>query len=240
MDEPTSDQDPDLRDIQTDLLTPAIERALSIARRDARDRGAPPPPSGLRPVMGFTKKLPPMALRTAVAALSADDAFRERVAHGADEAALGRASWLYLQRPAGWQVELAHMVEVATEEQRETDAARAEVSAVRRSEQLEDSVRRLRAELDHLSAALRAAESSLVDERSIRLAAQAERDELAGRVAALDQERARAVKQLKSTEAMADARLADLRAQRRPGRAAECPGARAGAGPGAVPGAGPG
>ena len=59
-----------------ELLGPAIERAVQVARRDARTRGAPTPPAAMRPVLGFTKKLPPLAMRTVRTALDAFGSYR--------------------------------------------------------------------------------------------------------------------------------------------------------------------
>lgn len=200
-------------DWSPELLATALERAVVLARRDAGTRGAPPPPTSLRPVLGFTKKLPSKALRTVQRALETDPGFRDRVADGADEAALGRASWLFLTRPDGWEDELGRLASAAAEEQADTDAVRAELSAQRRAEQLADSVDRLRDELVVARLDREQADAALTRERAARLELSAARDELVARVAELEQERARAVKQLKATEATATSRLDDLRAE---------------------------
>lgn len=201
------------QDWPPELLATALERAVVVARRDARTRGAPPPPHSMRPVLGFTKRLPARALRTVRSAVDGDADFRARVADGADEAELGRAAWLFLVRPDGWSDELDALVAVAAEEQRDTEAARSELSAQRRAEQLADTVERLREELGAAQRGQEQAERALSAERAARLAVEATRDELVDRVAALEAERARAVKQLKATEATATSRLEELRAE---------------------------
>ncbi len=195
-----------------ELLGPAIELAVHVARRDARTRGAPSPPTAMRPVLGFTKKLPPRAMRTVRDALDADESFRARVADGAQEAQLGRASWLYLTRPEGWEQELAVFADAVAEEQRDTDAARSDADARRRAEQLADTVERLRGELAAGREHLAATESTLARERAAHLELSAARDRLAARVDELEAERARAVRQLKATEATSTSRLEQLRA----------------------------
>jgi predicted RNA-binding protein with PIN domain len=162
-------------------------------------------------VLGFTKKLPTRALRTVQAALEADESFRARVAEDAQEGELGRAGWLYLTRPSGWADELDGLVAAAADEQRDTEALRSELSAQRRVEQLADNVERLRADLAEAERARAQADAELGRERSGRLASEASRDELVGRVAELEDERARAVKQLKATETTATSRLEALR-----------------------------
>lgn len=200
-------------DWSPELLTAALERAVTVARRDLATRDAPSPPSSIRPVLGFTR-LPSRALRTVQLALDRDDAFRARVAEDAEESALGRASWLFLHRPDGWRDELGELAAQVEEEQRDTEALRAEQSAQRRAEQLADSVDRLR---DDLALERRAAEDALAQldrargERHDLIAA---RDELAARVASLEEERARAVRELKATEAASASRLDELRVER--------------------------
>jgi predicted RNA-binding protein with PIN domain len=212
---PPPGSEPTVRqDCPPELVATALERAVVVARRDARTRGAPPPPSALRPVLGFTKKLPTRALRTVQSALDGDESFRTRVAEGAEEAELGRSSWLYLVRPDGWEAELGALAAAAAEEQRDTDELRIELTAQRRVEQLADTVERLRGELTAAQRAQEQAEQSLATERSLRLGVEATRDELVDRVAALEEERARAVKQLKAAEASATARLEELRSVR--------------------------
>lgn len=195
-----------------ELLGPVIELAVQVARRDARTRGAPSPPTAMRPVLGFTKKLPPRAMRTVRDALDADESFRGRVADGAQEAQLGRASWLYLTRPEGWEQELAVFADAVAEEQRDTDAARSDADARRRAEQLADTVERLRGELAAGREHLASTESALARERAAHLELSAARDRLAARVDELEAERTRAVRQLKATEATSTSRLEQLRA----------------------------
>ena len=61
-----------------------------------------PAPAALRPVLGFAR-FSAAAYGTIARVLDEDGIFRARVAEAADEAELGRASWLYLHRPVGWQ-----------------------------------------------------------------------------------------------------------------------------------------
>ncbi len=168
---------PEPPEASPELLVTALERAVSVARRDAADRQAPAPPVALRPVLRFTKKLPPLALRSVLTALSGDESFRARVAEGADEAELGRLSWLFLERPQGWEAEFSQLAAAASEEQRDTDARRAELDAARRADQLEDALARLRDELDEDRSARVLAESTLASERAARVAVEGEREQ---------------------------------------------------------------
>jgi predicted RNA-binding protein with PIN domain len=166
----------------------------------------------MRPVLGFTKKLPPRAVRSVRDALDGDGEFRERVADGALESELGRPSWLFLTRPDGWEQELAVFADAVAEEQRDTDAARSDADARRRAEQLSDTAERLRAELASSRDQLASIESALARERAAHLEVAAARDRLAARADELEAERARAVRQLKATEATSTGRLEQLRA----------------------------
>jgi len=208
------DAPPEPPDAPPELLTLALERAVSVARRDAADHQAPAPPVALRPVLRFTKKLPPLALRSVLTALSGDESFRARVAEGADEAQLGRLSWLFLVRPQGWESEFSRLAEAATDEQRDTDARRADLDATRRAGQLEGTLSRLSDELEQVRSAGQLAETALAAERAARLAVEGARDELSERVTELDAARTRAVRELKEVEARDAARLAELRAER--------------------------
>ena len=182
------------------------------ARKDAASRDAPPPPAALRPVLRFTR-LPTRALQTVEQVLDQDGIFRGRVAEGAEEQELGRASWLFLQRPEGWREELELLAAVASEEQADTEASRREQSAERRLEQSDATVDRLRSELAEATTAMGAAESALELERTARRRFDAERAELVERVTTLDDERSRAVRELKKVEAAAVERLDQVRAE---------------------------
>ena len=61
-----------------------------------------PSPSAVRPLFGFTR-LSAAAYGRLRGAMDDDPAFRERVAEVADEAVVGRAGWLWLTRPEGWE-----------------------------------------------------------------------------------------------------------------------------------------
>jgi hypothetical protein len=93
-------------------LRAALEAALAVAREGEDDTPAVPAPAGLRPFLRFAK-LPPRALTATRKALDGDDEFRARVAEAAGEADVGRAGWLFLARPKGWEEELAALVEGA-------------------------------------------------------------------------------------------------------------------------------
>ena len=72
--------------------------------------------------------------------LERDEVFRRRVAEGASESDLGRASWLFLRRPDGWADELALLRAAASEEESEIDANRREHTAERRLAQVDETL----------------------------------------------------------------------------------------------------
>ncbi len=197
-----------------ELLAAAVERAVQTARRDRSTRGAPEPPAALRPFLGFTRRIPPRAQRAVLGVLHEDDVFRERVAQGADEGELGRASLLFLTRPESWEKELAAIVHADAEERQDIDAARSEVSAQRRLEQLSETVERLRADLAEATTIRVDTEAAASGLRADVLSLGAERDDLTESVARLESERARAVRELKAAEAIAADRLANQRRDR--------------------------
>ncbi len=197
-----------------ELLSGAAERAVQTARRDRGSRDAPDPPAALRPFLGFTKRLPQRALRAVLDVLDEDEGFRSRVADGADEAQLGRASLLFLTRPASWQQDLDRLFRADAEERHDIDVARTEMSSQRRVEQLLENVERLRADLEVATAARADAERTVAGLRADVLSLNAERNELAESVARLDSERARAVRELKAAESISTDRLERQRSDR--------------------------
>jgi predicted RNA-binding protein with PIN domain len=193
-----------------ELLVEALELAVETARRDASARDAPPPPGALRPVLAF-HRLPRQALLRVRDVLDQDSDFRERVARGVDEASIGRASWLFLTRPEGWQAELESMVDLASAVADDERTSRDERRAERRVTQLEATVRRLREELASLGEALESAERLAGNERSGRARVEQELAQAVARIEQLESERARAVRSLKDVEGIAAARLDELR-----------------------------
>ena len=80
----------------------ACRLAVEVARAgDALDPWVPPP-TALVPILRF-RRLNATAYETIARVIDDDDAFRERVAALAAEDDVGRAGWLWLARPEGWE-----------------------------------------------------------------------------------------------------------------------------------------
>jgi predicted RNA-binding protein with PIN domain len=194
----------------TALLRPALEAAVSVARDGERATPPQPAPGPLRRYLSFAR-LPDPALEVARRVLDDDEGFRARVASAVDERVVGRAGWVFLTRPDGWQAEVdglrkaAAAQEVASREERsereasrrlagaEAAAARSEAAAVAAASEAE----RLRAELDQERAAARAAAND------------AER--LRAELVRLADERAGAIRRLKEAESSVASRGAEVR-----------------------------
>ena len=173
-----------------DVRRGAIELAWAVARLGA---DATPPvavPAGIRPLLRFAI-LPSTAIDTVRRVLDDDEAFRSRVAEVAasDPLVVGRAGWLWLSRPDGWEdevsgIEAAASAAAATaqDEAVERSAARrlrgAEEARARAERKRDDALAR-EALLDVELAALRAAHETLI----------AQRDRLDHRVTSLVHER---------------------------------------------------
>ncbi len=114
-----------------DLLRPAIEVAFVVAVTGARARPPVPPPSALRPYLRL-QKLPAAARGPVRRSVEADAEYRERVAAVASEELVGRAGWLWLHRPDGWEVELGELATAAESEQAALAAERDEQRARKR------------------------------------------------------------------------------------------------------------
>ena len=128
-------------------------------------------PPRLRPVLNFSR-LNAKALEVIRRTVDEDEGLRTRVADAVDEARGGRAGWLWLHRPDGWEAELDDLVGLRSEVEVETDLARqlrkaqreveAARIATRRAETgrqaAEEDAARARADLDVERRARRSAE----------------------------------------------------------------------------------
>ncbi|HEX2273387.1 MAG TPA: hypothetical protein VHG90_05905, partial [Acidimicrobiales bacterium] len=92
---------------------------MAVARAGEDATPMAPAPAALRPFLHFSR-LPAAALVAARRTLDADASFRARVAEEVSEAQVGRAGWLFLNRPEGWEEDLDGLVRRA-----ETDRAEA-------------------------------------------------------------------------------------------------------------------
>jgi predicted RNA-binding protein with PIN domain len=198
----------DLNRAEVSLLRPALETAVIVARAgESSDPRQAAPPS-LRAFFRF-QKLPSRALVVARRAIDDDDAFRTRVrdAVAADPDLVGEAGWLLLDRPDGWEVDLADLIAAAGRADEERDARKlARVleqarAALARSEATASEIRRERDQLSALLEAERAARAEL-DERVAVQGAQLEQ---------ATAERATAIRELKDFEARLAVRTDELR-----------------------------
>ncbi|HEX2193189.1 MAG TPA: hypothetical protein VHH09_08345, partial [Acidimicrobiales bacterium] len=123
------------------LLRPALEAAVAVARTGEEAVPARPAPAALRPFLQFAR-LPARALTAARRVLDADGDFRERVVGEVSEEEVGRAGWLFLRRPAGWEEELEALLRAASDAEAEQAERRAEGDARRRLGIAEETARR--------------------------------------------------------------------------------------------------
>jgi predicted RNA-binding protein with PIN domain len=173
------------------LVRPALEAAWLLAR--ATERTAPgSAPRALRPVLGHAR-LTGGALKAVRRVVEDDADFRAAVAAASSEEALGRAGWLFLARPEGWEDELAALA-AAEEELSEADrTAREERTAARRLRGAEEALRRSEDALAEARAQAARSAAELADERRSRRLAEGEAHSLADRLAVVERERAEAV-----------------------------------------------
>ncbi|HET9444257.1 MAG TPA: hypothetical protein VFO65_13085, partial [Acidimicrobiales bacterium] len=215
------------------LLRPALELAVAVARAGAAADPAIEAPRALRPLLDFSRLRGP-ALATVGRVLDDDEGFRRRVAaagrEGGGESVVGRAGWLYLTRPDGWEEEVSGLSAARLEREDAGRDDRDERSARRRLRAAEDLARRAEERAAAAEAALAAATQEAAGERRARRDAEARVEALQVRVNSLERERDAAHR--RASEAGKEvARLA-----------AELAGARSQVGPvaGGGPGGGPG
>ncbi len=184
----------------------ALEMAVTVARRDVAAPGGAVPPRPLQPVLRFAR-LPEKALEVVHRTLELDEAFRRHVAAEVDLDALSRGGRLFIERPDGWQDELELLVELERDRQQGS-----------RIEELRRRVAALEGEVSNQRRRAEGAERSLHTAQERVLAAEAElaaarngSETLRRELEVARDERARAVRQLKDAEVLAERRLAALR-----------------------------
>lgn len=157
------------------------------------------------------RRLSTTALDGVRRAVDETPALRARVADAAptEADAGGRAPWLFLHRPEGWEEELASLAAEADGRSREVAEAADERAARRRLRVVEDELARVRAELADLrrsAGAVVALEAALAEERRRRAEVEATLAEVGGRVRAVERERDAAHRRASAADkALADA-----------------------------------
>ncbi len=189
---------------RSDLLRGVLDLALGVARVDAAHDPSTVP-SELRSVVRHAKVVP--RARAAADRAGVDDAFRARIAEAVDPAELTPAERLWLERPDGWEAELADLVAARAAEAEEGDARRALTREQRVRRTAEEARDRAQADLERLRA-------DLADLRIELAEVRAEADGAAARAERAEVDRTDAVRRLKDLEA-AHARLHEQRREER-------------------------
>ena len=142
-------------------------------------------PGPVRKLLRFAR-LPDRALATLRRVLQDDDEFRARVAEVAIEEDLGRASWLWLVRPDGWEDELDELEQEAVHSASSAREERDERGARRRLAAAEEARGRAEAALAVANASAIRAADELAAERLARRAAEVHSTSLADQVSELN------------------------------------------------------
>lgn len=192
------------------LLRAALHLALDVARVGARSSPPMEPPRGLRPFLHFSGRLPDAALQTVRRSIDEDEGFRSRMVGLADEQELGRAGWLFVVRPDGWEVELASLSEEAEATARAEREAKEERSAQRRLRRAEAATERAEAAAARARAERDEALAQLAATRKAHQAADEEVAHLTRRVTSLEGERASARRRAEEATARATGLEAEL------------------------------
>jgi len=225
----------------TALLRPALEAAVTIAREGERSTPPVPAPGPLRRYLSFAR-LPDPALEVARRVLDDDGDFRDRVAGAVDEGVVGRAGWVFLTRPDGWQAEVEQLRKVAAAEDIAAKEDRAEREALRRLAGAEAAAARAEASAASAAGEAERARVELAQERAEVAALADEVEHLRAELERIAAERGAAIRRLKEVEAGLAERNAEARTLRHELRMlqaelAQVPAAGAGPDPVAVPAA---
>jgi predicted RNA-binding protein with PIN domain len=192
-------------------IRPAVESALAVARAGLTADPVVPPPPALRPYLAFARQSP-LSLEAVARVVERDAEFRRRVAAAVTEAEVGRAGWLWLTRPAGWDSTLAEIEAESAARTSALEELRVERSAARRLAAVEAAAARSEAEATALRSDLQACEAALDAERERRALAESRVAELEARLADLSGARSEAVRNLKDVEARLVERATELNA----------------------------
>ena len=197
----------------TALLRPALEAAMSVARDGEKATPPLPAPAALKRYLLFAR-LPDPALDIARKVLDEDDAFRGRVVDALDEEKAGRAAWVWLTRPPGWQSEFDDLKQRATaediavrEERNEREAQRRLVGAEAALARAESLNRTSAVEINRLR-------TELGDERLAARALAGEVERLGAELERVASERAAAIRRVKEMEGRVAERGAEVRQAR--------------------------
>lgn len=169
------------------LLRAAAEAALAVARRRQGDDPPVPAPKGLVPFLAFAR-LPDRALIALRRVLDDDDDLRRATSEATSEQAVGRASWLFLDRPMGWEDELDRLVEAADEIAGEVRDQRVEADLVRRLQAEETARHRGMQEAAELRRQVADVKDQLASERRGRRRAESDSGRLRQQVSDLRDE----------------------------------------------------
>lgn len=184
-----------------ELLRPALELAVEVARAGQDDVPPVPAPRSLVRFLSFRRPLPDRALAAVRRVVDEDEELRARVlvAAGSEEA-LGRPSWLFLSRPAGWEAELSAAAEAVDRARAAAASEREETSAVRRLSAAESARGRAEAEREAARAEIADLRARLADERRGRALAETDLGRVRARLAGLESALAKAERRLAEPE----------------------------------------
>jgi predicted RNA-binding protein with PIN domain len=143
--------------------------------------------------------------------LEDDDAFRARVAAAVDEDAVGRAAWIFLARPEGWQAELDVLRKEAASRSVAQKEERAEREAQRRLAGAEAAAARAEAAAIAASGDADRARAELEGQRAAAESLAAEVERARADAARAQEDRGAAIRRVKEVEATLAARTAELR-----------------------------
>jgi predicted RNA-binding protein with PIN domain len=192
-------------------IRPAVEAALAVAREGLSADPISLPPHALRPYLDFAR-LSSNALRAIARTVERDHEFRARVAAAVDEQRVGRAGWLWLARPDGWEDELATIEAERGIQAAEARQERDERTATKRLAAAQAAAAAAEAEAAERSREALTLRSELAGERERRTDAVARLADAEAEVARLVAGRTEVIRKLKDVESRLVERSTELNA----------------------------
>lgn len=169
------------------------------------------PPHALRPYLDFAR-LSSNALRAIARAVERDDEFRTRVVDAVEEAQVGRAGWLWLARPEGWEDELATIEAERGIQEAEAQQEKDERAATKRLAAAQAAAAEAEAEATERRKEALVLRSELAEEHRLRGEAIARLADAEAEVARLVGARTEVVRKLKEVESRLVERSTELNA----------------------------
>ncbi|WP_419926650.1 hypothetical protein [Candidatus Poriferisocius sp.] len=199
----------------SEALKEALIAVVEAAREQQKEKPPVDPPTRLKQLLTF-KKFSERALGQVRQVVESDEEFRRRMAEAVDEEKTGRAGWLWLARPDGWEQECAELAAAAEQESEQVADAQSTQALEQKLQRAESARKKAERQREKSDRDRDAARTGATQARTEARRAADKAKELAEQMSRMRAERDDAHKSLERaerTEARTEARLRSSQAQ---------------------------